>query len=77
LEVVRWFLSGQQAERDQTRIADTFEEARAKFEPAWLAFANSRKPADFAERRDHQEWTRRKYALRDAGRPTPIREKTE
>ena len=53
--------------------ADTFEEAKAAFRDAWLVFAASRTPEDFAANRDQQEWTRRKYALRDAGQPIPIR----
>jgi hypothetical protein len=53
--------------------ANTFEEAKAKFERAWLAFASSRTADDFEEWREQQEWTARKYAARDAGLPVPRR----
>jgi hypothetical protein len=53
--------------------ANTFEEARAKFERAWLTFASSRTPDDFEEWRDQRDWTARKYAARDAGQPVPRR----
>jgi hypothetical protein len=53
--------------------ATTFEEARAKFERAWLAFASSRKPVDFEVWRDQRDWTARKYATFDRGERVPIR----
>jgi hypothetical protein len=53
--------------------ADTFDEAREKFLPAWLKFARSRKPEDFEAWRDQQRWTAEKYAARDAGLPTTKR----
>jgi hypothetical protein len=53
--------------------ANTFEEARAAFEKAWLAFASTRTEADFNEWREQQEWTARKYAARDRGQPVPRR----
>ena len=52
--------------------ADTFEEARAQFLPAWMAFASSRVEADFAEYREQRDWTARKYAARDRNEPVPI-----
>lgn len=54
--------------------ASSFDEARAAFTVAWLKFAHSRTPSDFAAWRDQQEWTRRKYTARDAGLPCPKRE---
>ena len=53
--------------------ADTFAEARAKFERAWLAFASSRTPEDFEEWREQRDWTARKYAARDRGEQVPVR----
>ena len=53
--------------------ADTFEEARAAFEKAWRVFVSTRTEADYAEWREQQEWTVRKYAARDAGLPIPRR----
>lgn len=53
--------------------AGTFEEPRAKFERAWLAFASSRSEEDFEEWREQRDWTARKYAARDAGLPVPRR----
>ena len=53
--------------------ADSFDEARARFERAWLVFASTRTEADFAEWREHRDWTAEKYRRRDAGQPVPIR----
>jgi hypothetical protein len=69
LAVERWILSGSKPSEIKTGTADTFEEARAKFESAWLAFASSRKPEDFQAWRDHRNWTAKKYALGDSGQP--------
>ncbi len=55
--------------------ADTFDEARAAFERGWQQFLSTRTEADVAEWRDQQEWTRRKYAARDAGQPVPLRQR--
>lgn len=53
--------------------ANTFVDAKAKFERAWLTFASSRTAEDFEEWGDQRDWTLRKYAARDAGLPVPIR----
>lgn len=52
---------------------DTFDEARIAFEKAWRVFASTRTEADYAEWRDQQEWTARKYFLRDRNQPVPLR----
>jgi hypothetical protein len=51
--------------------APTFDEAKAAFEPAWLAFAESRTDADFAVWRDQRDFTAWKYEMRDHGSPMP------
>ena len=51
--------------------ADTFEEAKARFEPAWLAFASSRTEADFKAWRDQRDWTAWKYRMHETGTPLP------
>jgi hypothetical protein len=56
--------------------ADTFEQARARFAPAWLAFAASRTPEDFAEWRDQRDFTAWKYRMRDQGMPMPTQSHT-
>jgi hypothetical protein len=56
--------------------ADTFEEARAEFLPAWPAFARSRKPEDFEEWRDQRDWTACKYRMHDEGLPLPTQSDT-
>lgn len=53
--------------------ADTFEQARAAFLPAWLQFARTRTPADFEAWREQQRYTRTKYAALDSGQPWPVR----
>lgn len=53
--------------------ANSFEEAKAKFERAWLAFASSRTPEDFEEWRDQRDWTAQKYAARDRGEQVAVR----
>lgn len=72
--LVQWkwsagFYPGSRPGEIETGTANTFEEARAAFEKAWLAFASTRTEADYQEWRDQQEWTAKKYAARDAGQP--------
>ncbi len=67
------FYPGSHPREIRSGCAETFEEARANFLPAWLAFAQSRTEGDFAEWREWQDWTARKYAARDAGLPCPMR----
>jgi hypothetical protein len=61
------FYPGSRPGEVKSGSADTFEEAKAKFERAWLAFASSRTPEDYQAWRDHRDWTARKYAARDRG----------
>jgi hypothetical protein len=56
--------------------ASTFKDAKAAFEPAWLAFASSRAGADFEEWRDQRDCTAWKYWRRDQGMPTPTQSET-
>ena len=60
--------------RSRSGCAETFEEARAKLS-AGMAGVRSEPQAerDFAEWREWQDWTARKYAARDAGLPCPMR----
>lgn len=51
--------------------ASTFDEAREKFMPAWLKFANSRTPQDFQDWRDHDRMIAEKYARFDRGDRSP------
>lgn len=67
------FYPGSRPGEIKNGTADTFEEAKVKFERAWLAFAASRTPEDFEAWREQEEWTARKYAARDAGLTVPRR----
>lgn len=67
------FYPGSRPGEIKSGTADSFKEAKAKFERAWLAFASSRTPDDFEEWREWQDWTARKYAARDASLPVPTR----
>jgi hypothetical protein len=74
--LVQWkwsagFYPGSRPGEIETGNANTFEEARAAFEKAWLAFASTRTEAEYQEWREQQEWTRTKYAARDAGPTHP------
>ena len=51
----------------QNGTAASFEEAGADFEEAWQVFLAKRTEADFQAWRDEQDWTARKYAMRQAG----------
>ena len=52
--------------------ATSFEEARAAFLPAWIAFAKSRRPEDFEEYREQARFTAEKYARFDRGECMPL-----
>ncbi|WP_426525626.1 hypothetical protein [Bradyrhizobium sp. McL0615] len=67
------FYPGSKPGSIKTGTAGTFDEAKTKFTVAWLKFAHSRTPEDFAAWRDEQRWTAGKYAARDAGNPVPRR----
>jgi len=49
----------------------SFEAARAAFEAAWCEYLPKRTEADFQAWRDQRDWTKRKYAMWDAGEHTP------
>jgi hypothetical protein len=51
--------------------ADTFDQARAAFEAAWLDYLPRRTEADFQVWRDQQAWAIEKYRRRDRGHPMP------
>ena len=53
--------------------AESFDQAREKFLPAWLRFAAARKPEDFEAWRDHDRMTAEKYARFDRGERMPVR----
>jgi hypothetical protein len=63
------FYPGSEPGEIQSDTAATFEEARADFERAWRVFLSNRTEADFQAWRDQRDWTERKYALWDAGKP--------
>lgn len=67
------FYPGSRAGEIKTGNAKSFDEAKAAFVKAWLAFASTRTPSDFTAYRDHVEWTARKYAARDQGQQVAIR----
>lgn len=51
--------------------AETFEQARAAFEAAWLDYLHRCTEADFAENRRHRAFTAWKYRMHDTGTPLP------
>lgn len=67
------FYPGSRPNEIRHGTADSFESAKAAFERAWIVFASTRTPADFAAWREWQAWTETKYRLRDAGQPVPVR----
>jgi hypothetical protein len=58
--------------RDHTSgTAETFDQARERFEAAWRVFLAKLTEADFQARRDQQEWTERKRAMWKGGERLP------
>ena len=53
--------------------AASFDQARADFERAWMAFSARRTEVDYQAWRDQRDWTVRKYALMDRGEKVPLR----
>ena len=51
--------------------AETFDQARADFEPAWPVFLSNRTEADFQKWRDQRDWTAEKYRRFDRGERMP------
>jgi hypothetical protein len=72
----RRFLSRIECWRRQRRQRSHYDEAKAQFTVAWLKFAHSRKPEDFAAWRDHRDATAWKYRMRDLGLPLPTQSDT-
>jgi len=55
----------------QDGTAASFDEARSDFEAAWKVFSAKRTEADVQAWRGQQDWTARKYAMRQAGEKLP------
>jgi hypothetical protein len=53
------------------RHAETFDQARERFEAAWRLFLAKRTEADFQAWRDQRDWTERKYAMWQRGERMP------
>jgi hypothetical protein len=54
-----------------TGSAQTFDQARADFEQAWVVFLSNRTEADFQKWRDARDWTAKKYAMWERGEKLP------
>ena len=67
------FYSGSKPGEQTHGTADTFEQARAHFEKAWIVFSSNRTEADYQAWREQRDWTARKYAVRDRREPEPLR----
>jgi hypothetical protein len=65
------FYPGSHPGEQQIGTAETFDEARADFEQAWLVFLSNRTEADFQAWRDQRDWTDRKYAMWERGERLP------
>ena len=66
-----WFYPGSNPGEQRSGTADTFDQARAAFEAAWLDYLPRRTEADFQAWRDQQAWAIEKYRRRDRGHPMP------
>src|SRR5450755_538098 len=55
----------------RTEPPPAFDEARSDFEAAWKAFLAKRTEADVRAWRSQQDWTARKYAMRQADEKLP------
>jgi hypothetical protein len=65
------FYPGSDPGEHRVGTAATFAEARTAFEAAWREYLPRRTEADFEAWRDHQAWTREKYARFDRGEHMP------
>jgi hypothetical protein len=65
------FYPGSHPGEHQGGTAATFDEARARFEAAWVVFLSNRTEADFDAWRDQEAWTREKYRRFDRGERMP------
>jgi hypothetical protein len=58
-------------DRNPSGTAETFEEARGRFEADWTNYLLHCTDADFAEERRHRTFTAWKYRMHDTGTPLP------
>jgi hypothetical protein len=65
------FYPGSRPGECRSGIAETFDEARDKFEAAWKVFLTNRTEADFQAWRDQRDWTARKYGMWERGERLP------
>jgi len=65
------FYPGTDPGTGRSGIGATFDEAKARFEAAWLRFLPTRTEANFQEWRDQRDWTARKYAMWERGELMP------
>ena len=65
------FYPGSNPGEQRGGTADTFDQARAPFEAAWINYLPRRTEADFQAWRDHQAWTAEKYRRFDRGERMP------
>src|SRR5438552_4737055 len=65
------FYPGSHPGEQKSGTAATFDDGRAAFEAAWRDYLPKRTEADFQEWRDHDAWTKMKYATFDAGGRLP------
>jgi hypothetical protein len=76
IDVDQWgwilgFYPGTDADQYRDGTALTFEEARAEFEAAWKGLLPTLTEAKFQRWRDQEDWTARKYAMRERGELLP------
>lgn len=57
--------------RSESGTAATFDQARADFEAAWLAYLPLCTEVDFTEHRRQRAFTAWKYRMHDTGKPLP------
>jgi hypothetical protein len=62
---------GMDAGEHTRSTAETFDQARARFEEAWQAFLSKRTEVDFQGWRDSRDWHARKYAMWERGEKLP------
>ena len=65
--MVLGFYPGSKPGEQTHGTADSFDQARADFERAWMMFSARRTKADYEEWREQRDWTARKYAAFDRG----------
>ena len=65
------FYPGSHPRECTSDTSETFDQARADFEAAWIVFSSKRTPADFQAWHDQQAWTAEKYRRFDRGERMP------